>query len=1075
MLYLLIKNRPKFTKNISLTLFASLIFSLVSPFIVFAEDCESSIGRIPFTKLLSEEIVRKQESEKSADYHPRDTIIENQERAKLWNRPPYIKTPSMLQFLLPDGVHPINHSLPYSPSPTIVRLPEPGVAIIARASYPYKDETFWTNVIFNRAALYDNFHSNSPHHKWLVGPSAKAAVLFLHGGGTRTATSSNFTEEIGHISRFGMDGIAIDLPVHGNGSTEIRSLKEHVLAISEFTKKYIPPNVPLFVYGHSFGGAFAEIIMQMSDNKDNPFHPSLQGVIIASAPIHNSKLPTRKMLKDYNRRINIARKKTNQLVLPENNIIHNLIQNNKISLLNSLFTSVGLHEVDYSFPAHKGDQYLPTLFLMGKYDQLVYLGFENLFKQYYDRLTNVKTIYFDKEKTLGNEDDPVMVGHLLANYINKETSHPIHLQETVAFILETLNNKTNSKISLEELKKHNNRHEKNNYIIQIAQLWSNDLSFRNWFDHIYFEEHKKFGIVKQKNINKQRQITEEINQLLLIKHIQRIKKDHLILVFQRGLFELNKALTPNRNLEYPLNISILEHPLKWEEKRKLFFFLSKGFRPIEDSNISILKNTSSLQDFVEEYSKMFELTPKMTKQISSIIQKMEEMSDPTDLHDTFITLLSTPTQFSEFFFDNFQHKYKNLTNDEKNQLFLILSKPISFSPHILETIQHSSSLMEFIEKYSESLNLNSEDKMALKNLLITQPVNKKRKGLIFNVMKDSSSFADFRSKYPPIEMLNGVELEKFKSLLRSFIKMSQQEKESYVPTIQDFYKNNGKDFETDRSDKLDSEYLKSVEEISKLVNEIEKKREIKEDIKKDIRKLQTENSSLLAKVNHAIRTINQSFEDALKNPPQELQEEYLEVEQMLLEAEKAFHKFYDQSELSTEVLINGSFPLTSESFHEKMIVTDELQNSYKQFTQTFDTYKEKLNEVKRKYKELAMSGNLGDELKKAFNSIYDGTNAEENLTTIENYKKINELAEMESKFIQYQNELAHLIRDYNHKSPLEAVSDYAPVNLNILGLVPGRPHSVDREEIKRNYSSMKEILSLWKSLNAQTPPEAPPL
>ena len=50
--------------------------------------------------------------------------------------------------------------------------------------------------------------------------------------------------------------------MHGEGSRKIfNNLQEEVLSLGSFARKYIPANVPLFVYGHSFGAVFTDEII----------------------------------------------------------------------------------------------------------------------------------------------------------------------------------------------------------------------------------------------------------------------------------------------------------------------------------------------------------------------------------------------------------------------------------------------------------------------------------------------------------------------------------------------------------------------------------------------------------------------------------------------------------------------------------------------------------------------------------------------------------------------------------------------------------------------------------------------
>ena len=171
-----------------------------------------------------------------------------------------------LDVFLPNDVHYINHQLARPESKVAVKLANRD-AIMARASYQYRDHTFATNVAFSPRVLLSNMQSKDGK-KWLVGPDAEIAILFLHGMGMQTAGAHIARRTIRDFHRYfeNVHVLALDLPWHAEGHREVlKSLSEEAMILSAFAKKYIPPNVPLFIWGHSGGTILAQQIMTMTD------------------------------------------------------------------------------------------------------------------------------------------------------------------------------------------------------------------------------------------------------------------------------------------------------------------------------------------------------------------------------------------------------------------------------------------------------------------------------------------------------------------------------------------------------------------------------------------------------------------------------------------------------------------------------------------------------------------------------------------------------------------------------------------------------------------------------------------
>ena len=1035
------------------------------------------------TRWLSQLIVSKQEKLKKETHYPSHIDIQSRPSIEeIWNQPYHIDTPKMLQFLLPEGVQFINHSLPFSPFHHIVKIRDKqgGKSVIARANYQYKKETLWTNVVFSRAALMDNFELGISNHKWLVGTTAKAAVLFLHGGGTRTATAENFTEEINSLYKLGIDGIAIDLPLHGGGSMYIKNIEENILSLAEFVKKYIPPNIPLFIYGHSFGGVFTEKIMQMTTDKN--LFPSLKGLITASPPIQDSTLKNfQERANDYNQRFRRDRQER-QIAgqkLPEENIHKNLIQKNKLSFLNALYTSIGMSGLDFSIPPDKGKNYTPTVMLVGMYDTLVYMGFKDLFERYYGQLENVKAKHFDREPLLLEKSGkPEKVGHLLANHVDQETYTPIHMKEIINFIMEIFN-KDNRSVTLEDLKK-NSRNDRINPLVQIAQLWSNDLSFRNWFHHLYFTKNMKFGSQHQKINHKQNIIIDELDNLFFLTHRSRLEINTWI--ESMGNPQLLKEAVENHASKYLLTKS---------EKQALSSILFKGFSQIK-KNYSF-ETTVSVKDFIDEFSKINELDDSSKRKLSSILHKVDEIitikkgqeainPEEKDLITQLINASKNPAQLNEFFWGiKYRVKSKNLklvieiSENEKNQLFSILSQNLIADEKILKKIEESKTREDFVSNYSKAVDLNKEEEGMLLELIIRErgkgqiKLNRKK---LFKALLLSNSLQDFIIKYPESQLLNKNENKILIAKIEEFLKLSRLLSQTYIPSLTDFYEYTGKDIDIVFSDELNKKFMEQIQSLDNIVQQIKQRREDIKYLEEAITKLSIDVNFLYERAEKEVRFIKESFEKNENNYPTGLEEEYKEAEEALNKVEKNVHDLHDYTELFIEPLLRNQEALNNELVHNHINSNEKLQDLYKDVQDSLNFYKKIIQEVTEQYKLLGLNGHLDPEMSEALKSVY-GMDGEKSILLKLEYE-IQRVAEMESRKIQSVNDLNELIEQYNRLSPFEATSYISKLNRDAFDLtIDGKSHTEIIKTLQNKNGNLSEIIKIWKHLQSKSPLEAP--
>lgn len=444
-------------------------------------------------------------------YRPRFIDLMAEARlAKRWDLGK--KSPArVLSAILPKGVSFVGHRLRESQAPNVVKFPAHGESLIVRANYSYKSEKLKTNVTVSKAGLIGNLESEN---NWLVGPSVEAGILFLHGGGTKS-TGGHVAESIAnHFHKYNIAVISPDLPWHGEGPrTFMGTLDDEIKALSALTKKYVHPSVPLFVWGHSWGGSIAHRIMQMSDKEADFFHSNLKGLIITSPavdPAPGEALSEKK--KEYIKRRKKAMELEDQVAPREKDLFKQMLADGKTSPVGEFFSTLTIAQLDDQIPLHKGAEYLPTLMIVGVGDQLVFLGFEDLFRKYYDQLSNVSAHYLTKLPLfIANGRKEEIVGHLLSDYVFGEKSEtPVNFELAFQFmkkhaiVQKPEDGSANQNINYKQLLRLD--------LLDILQLYANDLAFREWVESAEIMQNMKthsYQKVKNELEGKQERFKEE--------------------------------------------------------------------------------------------------------------------------------------------------------------------------------------------------------------------------------------------------------------------------------------------------------------------------------------------------------------------------------------------------------------------------------------------------------------------------------------------------------------------------------------------------------------------------------------
>ena len=480
----------------NIRIFFFVFFFVFSSFSSAQDNCENIFG----SRLYYDN--RVLESRKaSRRLHPNfvDPIAERNLQ-KEWDVE--LKIPVLLKILLPKDVHFIKYQQYQPGTATAVKVKEPGEALLARAYYSYQNYRFGTNVAFSARALVDNMQHNLEKN-WLVGQDAKAAILFLHGGGTKSTGSTVAVPMISHFRQYGIDVVSLDLPWHAQGHREFLDFESEIKVLGAFVQKYIPSNVPLFVWGHSWGSVFAEKLMTMTDRKhpDFQFHSNLKGVIILSTAVDAAPgRTTEEKYKEFLQRL--KRTKTelrDEIAESEQDLFNSMVEDGKISPMGAFYSMGTILQLDQTPPSHKGKEWVPALMVVGKHDPLVYLGFKDLY-EYYKGLENVETHYLDKLPY--NSKDKNMqiqkVGHLIGDYLEKvDSKHSIQTALTSAFIAKQL-----GLSSLDHLVLDPKENQQLPAFIRLVQLAANELAFREFLKdyRIYNEKkHSSHGALFKEN------------------------------------------------------------------------------------------------------------------------------------------------------------------------------------------------------------------------------------------------------------------------------------------------------------------------------------------------------------------------------------------------------------------------------------------------------------------------------------------------------------------------------------------------------------------------------------------------
>jgi len=372
--------------------------------------------QVPHLSLLQERAARKSEQTPQAKFvNP----IREIELARKWGGTP---GPQLLRDLLPDGMTYIDHSLPQANEPGVVKT-NSGYMAHVRATI----RGVGSNMGINIGALHDNLIR--PNNKSVVREEAKAVVVFIHGGGTKTTGHHVAISLLNYLHPYKIDVVSLDMPWHGEGPrVSFRNAKESLEHMREYVQKYIAPSgKPIILAGHSMGGVIADLYMRHFPKDD------LFSAVIPLSTVGDSLpggAPAAKQARDYE--IAVLNLKNPNIPEGERNLSASLARQNKISPVCGMFCSMLMQGLDWKAPAHNGKDYLPALYIIGKGDAL-YQGFERSFHGQLQGLSNVTLKVYDNRRDLKDRDGTLPatpVGHLIFDHRPQVEFHPSVSVET---------------------------------------------------------------------------------------------------------------------------------------------------------------------------------------------------------------------------------------------------------------------------------------------------------------------------------------------------------------------------------------------------------------------------------------------------------------------------------------------------------------------------------------------------------------------------------------------------------------------------------------------------------------------
>jgi pimeloyl-ACP methyl ester carboxylesterase len=346
--------------------------------------------------------------------------------------------PEALQQMLPPGVTFVGHQLRKSSAPGVVKV-ESGDLLILRVEMPFKGQTISTNVTVNAQALFKNLERSFKGEKlWLIGPEAKAALDWGHGGGTKTTGGHTADTLMNYMSKYDVFTIGMDQPWHGEGPRVwFKDDEEYFQFRIAFRERFIAPSVPTFLVGHSKGGLVADMALRRTGKgfEELGLDKAYAGVIPLSfvPDVKPGGSFTEKTQKERQKDIAQKEEKIMERMNPGDlNLFANLMAEDKTSALSGLFCSFLSIFNDWKTNFHPT---IPSLYVMGEHDALYILSEENI-EKYVRDLDHATLWTFSSRVSFRGEVEAV--GHMIFDHYVPKKNHPEAVNVMTAYLSKVL-------------------------------------------------------------------------------------------------------------------------------------------------------------------------------------------------------------------------------------------------------------------------------------------------------------------------------------------------------------------------------------------------------------------------------------------------------------------------------------------------------------------------------------------------------------------------------------------------------------------------------------------------------------
>ncbi|MBN8555340.1 MAG: alpha/beta fold hydrolase [Deltaproteobacteria bacterium] len=382
-------------------------------------------------------------------------MLADQEAAQTWSG---ILPPKFIAELLPKDVTLIDHTLLAAAEPGVVKDPGSGEFLSLRIDVDGQG----TNIGVSRSALLNNA---TRIQKSFVRDQAKAVILFMHGGGTRTTGHHVAINLMNHFHHYGVDVISFDHAWHGEGPRKnYNTPQEYMEWIRALIQKTVPADTPVFLAGHSMGGEFADVYRRLYPN-DN----LVKGVIALSTivdPFPGASV--REKTKLHQARDEETRSENSQS--PEDKVLlQSLISQNKLSFPAFVFESLFSMTNSWVIPADGGKSLIPALYVWGEKDWL-YVGNEKIIQTHLAVLPHTKIVTYGTRFDVTEKKD-IRVGHMIFDHHRPGTNKIEVFADMQEFIEQTIGS---------TLVQEKPKSEKDSVIKRIVQTYANNLAFREF-------------------------------------------------------------------------------------------------------------------------------------------------------------------------------------------------------------------------------------------------------------------------------------------------------------------------------------------------------------------------------------------------------------------------------------------------------------------------------------------------------------------------------------------------------------------------------------------------------------------